>query len=110
MGHFHGNETCLLSMSAIILIAVDTLSNTAESEKKNKLINDPYRDVTYHCCREYFSLGNAINKPRRWSHAQRLLQKHETVPFTHVNVAALLIGIHNGLSQLYCMKQEGRIQ
>ena len=35
-------------MSAIILIAVDTLSNTAESEKTNKLIDDP--------------LGNAIDK------------------------------------------------
>ena len=28
-------------MSAVILIAVDTLSNTAESEKTNKLIDDP---------------------------------------------------------------------
>ena len=30
---------------AVILIAVDTLSNTAESEKTNKLIDDPERDV-----------------------------------------------------------------
>ena len=34
-----------LSMSAIFLIAVDTLSNTAESEKTNKLIDDPDPDV-----------------------------------------------------------------
>ena len=47
-------------MSVVILIAVDTLSNTAESEKTNNLIDDPDRDVTYHCLREYFSLGNAI--------------------------------------------------
>ena len=32
-------------MSAVILIAVDTLSNTTESEKTNKLIDDPERDV-----------------------------------------------------------------
>ena len=54
----------------------------------------------YHCLREYFSFGNAINKPRRWSHAKvsvngrsfckRLLQKHEAVPLTRVNMAALL--------------------
>ena len=56
-------------MSAVILIAVDTLSNTAESEKTNNLIDDPDRDVPYHCSREYFSLGNAIYKPRRWSRA-----------------------------------------
>ena len=52
--------------------------------------------MTYHC----FSLGNAINKPRRLSRAnvrvnsrfifKSFLQKHETVQFTHVNVAALL--------------------
>ena len=48
LGHFYGNETCPLSMSAVILISVDTLSNTAESGKTNKL---------------YFSLGNAVNKP-----------------------------------------------
>ena len=29
----------------MILIAVDTLSNTAESEKTNNLIDDPDRDV-----------------------------------------------------------------
>ena len=85
-------------------IAVDTLSNSAESEN-NKLIDDPDRDVTYHCLREYFSLGNAINKPRRQSHAKvcvnsgqyckRLLQKHKTVPFTHVNVAALCRSLPN---------------
>ena len=43
--------------------------------------------------------GNAINKPRRWSTAKvcvngdkfckPLLQKHQTVPFTGVNVTAL---------------------
>ena len=36
---------CHLSMSAVILIAVDTLSNTTKSEKTNKLIDDPERDV-----------------------------------------------------------------
>ena len=36
---------CQLSMSAVILIAVDTLSNTTESEKTNKLIDDPEWDV-----------------------------------------------------------------
>ena len=36
---------CQLSMSALIQIAVDTLSNTTESEKTNKLIDDPERDV-----------------------------------------------------------------
>ena len=70
-------------MIVIILIAVDTLSNTAESEKTNKLIDDPDLDVTY-CItvlREYFSLENAINKPQCWSHAfvcqfcKRLLKK-----------------------------------
>ena len=66
--HFYDNETCPLSMSVVILIAVDTLSNTAESEKK-KLIDDPDLDVTYHYLREYYSLGNAINKPRGWSRA-----------------------------------------
>ena len=35
---------CPLGMSAVILIAVDTLSNTAESEKTNKLIDDPDRN------------------------------------------------------------------
>ena len=45
-GHFYGNETCPLSMSAVILIAVDTLSNTAKSEKRNKLIDNPDQDVT----------------------------------------------------------------
>ena len=34
-----------LSMSAVILIAVDILSNTIESEKTNKLSDDPERDV-----------------------------------------------------------------
>ena len=34
------------------MLAVDTLSNTAESEKTNNLIDDPDRDVTYHCSRE----------------------------------------------------------
>ena len=32
-------------MAAIFLIAVDTSSNAAESDKTNKLINDPNRDV-----------------------------------------------------------------
>ena len=36
---------CQLSMSAVILIAVDTLTNTTESEKTNKLIDDSERDV-----------------------------------------------------------------
>ena len=36
-----------MSMSAVIIIAVDTLSNTAESEKTNKLIDDPDRDVMF---------------------------------------------------------------
>ena len=44
-------------MSAIISncgFAVDTLSNTEESEKINNLIDDSDRDVTYRCLREYF--------------------------------------------------------
>ena len=51
---------------------IDTLSNTAESEKTNNLIDDPDRDETYmyHCFREYFSLENPINKPRRLSSAK----------------------------------------
>ena len=49
---------------------LDTLSNTAESEKTKNLIDDSDRDVAYHCLREYFSIGNVINKPRRWSHAK----------------------------------------
>ena len=32
-------------MSMVILIAVDTLSNMAKSEKTNKLFADPDRDV-----------------------------------------------------------------
>ena len=36
---------CPLSMSAVILIAVDTLSNTAEPEKTNKLIDDPEEEI-----------------------------------------------------------------
>ena len=39
-------------MSAVILIAVDILSNTAESDKTNNLIDDPDQDVTYHFLRE----------------------------------------------------------
>ena len=31
-----------------------TMQNTAESEKTNNLIDDPDRDVTYQCLREYF--------------------------------------------------------
>ena len=41
-------------MSAIILIAVDTLWNTAKSGKKQ----------------QYFSFEDAINKPRRWACAK----------------------------------------
>ena len=91
-GHFYGR----LSMSAVI-------SNCSryfiKNIRTNNLIDDPDRDVAYHCLREYFSLGNAINKPRRWSRAKihvngrstckHLLRKHETVLFTWVNVAAL---------------------
>ena len=54
----------------VILIAVDTLSNTDESEKTNYLIDDPDPDVTYHRLREQFSLGNGIYKPRCWSRAK----------------------------------------
>ena len=89
----------------MILIAVDTSSNTAESEKTNNLIDEPNPDVMYHCLIEYFSLGNAIIKPRRWSLAKVcvtegqfckcLLQKHKW--FTHVNVAALNISSYFGL-------------
>ena len=32
-------------MSTVILIAVDTLSNTTESEKTNKLIDGPEGDI-----------------------------------------------------------------
>ena len=32
-------------MSAVILIAIDILSNTTESEKTNKLFDDPELDV-----------------------------------------------------------------
>ena len=39
----------------MILITVDTLSNTAESEKTNNLIDDLDQNVTYHCLIEYFS-------------------------------------------------------
>ena len=60
LGHFYG----LLSMSAVISNCSRYFINTAESEKTNNLIDDPDRDVTYHYLREYFSLGNAINKPR----------------------------------------------
>ena len=59
LSHFYS----LLSMSAVFLIAVDTLSNTAIPEKTNKPIDDPDGDMTYSSIREYFSLGNAINKP-----------------------------------------------
>ena len=59
--HFYGP----LSMPAVILIAVDSLLKRVESENTNNLIDDPDQDVTYHCLREYFSLGKAINKPRR---------------------------------------------
>ena len=41
----HILKYCQLSMSTVILIAVDTLSNTTESEKTNKLIDDPGQDV-----------------------------------------------------------------
>ena len=39
LGHFYGNETGLLSISAIVLIAVDTLSNTVESGKTNNIFH-----------------------------------------------------------------------
>ena len=42
----------------------------AEYEKTNNLIDDPDRDVTYHCLRGYFSLGNTIYKLQRWSHTK----------------------------------------
>ena len=59
-GHFYGP----LSMSAII----SNCSIQRNLRKTNNLIDDPDRDVTYHCLGEYFfSLGNAINKPRRLS-------------------------------------------
>ena len=32
-------------LRALVLIAVDTLPNTTQSEKTNKLIDDPDRDV-----------------------------------------------------------------
>ena len=54
---------CPLSMSAVILIAVDILSNTTESEKTNKLFDDPERDVQ-------LKKFNAINEPQRWSHGK----------------------------------------
>ena len=60
-------------MSAIISncgFVVDTLSNTAESEKTNNLIDDPIRDMTYRCLKNILSLGNAIYKPRRLSRAK----------------------------------------
>ena len=46
-GYFYGP----LCMSAVISNAIDTLSNTANSEKANNLIDEPDRDVTYHCLR-----------------------------------------------------------
>ena len=36
---------CLLSMSAVVLNAVDTLSSTDDYEKTNKLIDDPEQDI-----------------------------------------------------------------
>ena len=42
-------------MSAIVSnCSIDALSNTAESEKTNNLIDDPDRDVTYCCLIDYF--------------------------------------------------------
>ena len=54
-GHFYGLLTAL-SMFTIIsnCSTVNTLSNIAESDKANDLIDDPDRDMTYHCLREYF--------------------------------------------------------
>ena len=61
-GHFYGVEPlsararyaknlkkCSLSWESVsvIRIAVDTLSNTTKSEKTNKLIDDPERNVHY---------------------------------------------------------------
>ena len=36
---------CQLTISAVILIAVDILSKTTKSEKTNKLFDDPEQDV-----------------------------------------------------------------
>ena len=48
MRQYKGHFKCPSTMSAIISncrFAVDTLSNTAESEKTNNLIDDPDRDL-----------------------------------------------------------------
>ena len=45
LSHCSITRYCQLSMSAVILIAVDSLSNTTESEKTNKLIDESDRDV-----------------------------------------------------------------
>ena len=58
-GKFYGP----LSMSAVISNCSGYFINTAKSEKTNNLIDNPDQDVMYHCLREYFSLGNTINKP-----------------------------------------------
>ena len=59
-------------MSAVIRIAVDTLSNTTKSEKTNKLIDDPERNVHNGLLIAFSndSLENAIKKPRRWLHGK----------------------------------------
>ena len=47
---------CQLSMSAVILIAVDILSNTNESEKTNKLIDEPENVAALHLSPSWVSL------------------------------------------------------
>ena len=64
MRQFSGQFYGPFSMSAVI-------SNCSKYFiKENNLIDDPDQDVTYPCLREYFSLGNAINKQRHWSRAK----------------------------------------
>ena len=88
-GHFHHNRhrsLCPLSMSTEVLILLinycQKLYQIHPNMKKQ----------------HYFSLEDAINKPWRSSRAKvrlkshfckRLLHKHETLPFTRVNVEAL---------------------
>ena len=68
--HVHSNSNCNNEL------LLETLSNTSNLEKTH-----------------YFSLEDAINKPRSLSHVKtvdhfckRLLHKHKTFPFTRVNV------------------------
>ena len=84
LGDFYGP----LSMSTIILIAVDTLSI-----QPNLLIDDPERDVTYHC---FMLLMNhnaahmlcfAKDRPILYT----FIAEARNVLFTCVNVAALVV-------------------